>query len=63
VPNAVQQGEQALWGIRLAFGPLPDALLCLGIVFAVLYPLGRKEYDQIAEEVARKRAAALKEPL
>jgi GPH family glycoside/pentoside/hexuronide:cation symporter len=63
VPNALQQGEQALWGIRLAFGPLPAALLCLGIVFAILYPLGRKEYAQIAQEVARTRAAALKEPL
>jgi GPH family glycoside/pentoside/hexuronide:cation symporter len=63
VPNAAQQGAQALWGIRLAFGPLPAALLCLGIVFAILYPLGRKEYAQIAQEVAKKRAAALGKPL
>ena len=61
VPNAAQQPERALLGIRIAFGPLPAALLCLGILFALLYPLGREEYAKIASELAERRTAAAEE--
>jgi GPH family glycoside/pentoside/hexuronide:cation symporter len=61
VPNAAQQPERALLGIRIAFGPLPAALLCLGILFALLYPLGREEYARIIHELAERRTAATEE--
>ena len=61
VPNAAQQPESALLGIRLVIGPIPALLLGAGILFAVLYPLGRQEYDQVVEELANRRAASAQE--
>jgi GPH family glycoside/pentoside/hexuronide:cation symporter len=57
VPNAAQQPPSALLGIRVVIGPIPAALLCMGILFAILYPLGREEYAHIARELERRRAA------
>jgi GPH family glycoside/pentoside/hexuronide:cation symporter len=56
VPNAAQQPARAIQGIRLVIGPIPAALLCLGILFAVLYPLGRERYTQVVEELEVQRA-------
>ena len=60
-PNTAQQPARALWGIRIAFGTLPAILLCLGILFAILYPLGRDEYARIAQELAERRTSAAEE--
>jgi Na+/melibiose symporter-like transporter len=49
------------WDIRIAFGPLPAILLYLGILFAILYPLGRDEYARIAQDLAERRAAGSEE--
>jgi GPH family glycoside/pentoside/hexuronide:cation symporter len=57
VPNAAQQPPSALLGIRIVIGPIPAVLLCLGILFAILYPLSREEYAGIAQELERRRAA------
>jgi GPH family glycoside/pentoside/hexuronide:cation symporter len=59
VPNAAEQPPRALMGIRIVIGPIPAALLCLGILFAILYPLSREEYAAIAKELERRRAARL----
>lgn len=56
IPNAAQQPAQALLGIRLVMGPLPAVLLCTGILFAILYPLSRREHARIVEELAARRA-------
>ncbi|MGD8998467.1 MAG: glycoside-pentoside-hexuronide (GPH):cation symporter, partial [Anaerolineae bacterium] len=56
VPNAAQQPPSALMGIRIVIGPIPAVLLCLGILFAILYPLSREEYADIARELERRRA-------
>jgi Na+/melibiose symporter-like transporter len=61
VPNAAQQPETALRGIRVTFGPLPAALLFLGILLAILYPLGRREYTQIVRDLSERRAASAEE--
>jgi len=60
VPNAAQQPASALWGIRIVIGPIPAALLCAGILFALLYPLGREQYADVVQKLERRRAARLR---
>jgi GPH family glycoside/pentoside/hexuronide:cation symporter len=55
IPNAAQQPESALWGIRIAVGPIPAVLLIVGIVFAYRYPLTRKKYKEVEEELEKRR--------
>jgi GPH family glycoside/pentoside/hexuronide:cation symporter len=55
VPDAAAQPASALLGIRLAIGPIPAVLLCGGIVFALLYPLGRDTHQQIVKELEERR--------
>ena len=60
-PTLAAQPASAIQGIRMVIGPIPAVLLCLGILFALLYPLGRERYTQIAADLAERRAAS-KEP-
>jgi GPH family glycoside/pentoside/hexuronide:cation symporter len=55
VPGAATQPANALLGIRIVVGPIPAALLCLGILFAIFYPLGRESYAQISQELEAHR--------
>ncbi|HQE92954.1 MAG TPA: glycoside-pentoside-hexuronide (GPH):cation symporter [Anaerolineae bacterium] len=55
IPNAVQQPASALWGIRLIMGPIPAALLGLGIVLAFKYPLTRARYAQLVQDLEQRR--------
>ena len=57
-PNVVQQNAKALWGIRLVIGPIPAVLLVVGIFIAYKYPLGRKEFLDIVDEIKNRRKAA-----
>jgi GPH family glycoside/pentoside/hexuronide:cation symporter len=57
IPNSAAQPASAVNGIRLVAGPIPAALLCLGILFALVYPLGREGYSAIAAELEARRAA------
>jgi GPH family glycoside/pentoside/hexuronide:cation symporter len=59
IPNAAHQPRSAVMGIRVVIGPIPAVLLCMGILFAILYPLSREEYTTIAQELERRRAAEL----
>jgi GPH family glycoside/pentoside/hexuronide:cation symporter len=56
-PNVAQQSERAVQGIRLIIGPIPAVLLVIGIIIAYKYPLDRKEFMKIVEELKRRRAA------
>jgi GPH family glycoside/pentoside/hexuronide:cation symporter len=56
IQNSTQQPASAVLGIRIVIGPLPAVMLCIGILFAVLYPLGRERYTQIAQELEQRRA-------
>lgn len=58
VSGNVTQPASAITGIRLVTGPIPAFLLCSGILFAILYPLGRENYSQIALELEARRQAA-----
>jgi GPH family glycoside/pentoside/hexuronide:cation symporter len=55
VPNSTGQPASAITGIRIVAGPIPALLLCIGILFAVFYPLGRENYSQIARELEARR--------
>lgn len=57
VPNATQQPANALLGIRIVVGPIPTALLCMGILFAIIYPLSRDRHAQICQELEKRRAS------
>ncbi len=61
IQNSTQQPASAVLGIRIVIGPLPAFMLCIGIVFAMLYPLGRERYTQIAQELEERRTEASKE--
>ncbi len=60
IPNSTAQPASAVNGIRFLVGPLPAVLLTIGILFAILYPLGRENYTKIARELEERRAAAIK---
>jgi len=60
VPNSAEQPASAILGIRIVAGPIPAALLCLGLLFAALYPLGRESYTQIAQELENRRTTRSK---
>jgi Na+/melibiose symporter-like transporter len=52
------QPPAAVTAIRVVAGAVPAVLLCAGILFAWLYPLGRENYSEIAAELAARRQAA-----
>jgi GPH family glycoside/pentoside/hexuronide:cation symporter len=56
IPNAIQQPDSALWGIRIIIGPVPAVMLCVGIIFAALYPLSRERYNEVVKELEERRA-------
>ncbi len=59
IPNSAQQPVSAVNGIRLLVGPIPAVMLSIGILFAILYPLGREGYTRIARELEERRVAAI----
>jgi GPH family glycoside/pentoside/hexuronide:cation symporter len=61
VPNAAQQSPSALMGIRVLAGPIPAVLLCIGIVFALLYPLSRERHAEVRQELERRRVRHVEE--
>jgi GPH family glycoside/pentoside/hexuronide:cation symporter len=54
-PNAIQQSQSAIRGIKLIIGPIPFILLGLGIFLAYKYPLDRKDFLKIVEELKARR--------
>lgn len=50
------QANSALMGIRLVIGPIPAVLLTIGIIFAIFYPLSRKQHHKIVQELKERRA-------
>jgi GPH family glycoside/pentoside/hexuronide:cation symporter len=63
IPNSTAQSPSAVLGIRILTGPIPAAMICIGILFAILYPLGREGYTQIARQLEERRSDATKEEL
>jgi GPH family glycoside/pentoside/hexuronide:cation symporter len=57
VSNAAVQPDSAVFAIRMLMGPFPAVLLCIGIVFALVYPLGRERHAELRAEIARRKAS------
>ncbi len=54
-PNVLQQNPQAVLGIKLVIGPIPAVLLAVGIFIAFKYPLDRKDFLKIVQELKQRR--------
>lgn len=57
VPNSAAQPASAILGIRIVAGPIPAFTLCLGILFTILYPLGRENFREITRQLEERRKA------
>jgi GPH family glycoside/pentoside/hexuronide:cation symporter len=55
-PNVAEQTPAVLWGLRILMGPIPAILLCLGILFAIRYPLTRERHAEIVRTLEKRRA-------
>lgn len=58
VPNSEVQPASAIFGIRMVAGPIPAFTLCMGILFTILYPLGRENFREITRQLEQRRRAA-----
>jgi GPH family glycoside/pentoside/hexuronide:cation symporter len=58
IPNSTAQPESAIFGIRMVAGPIPAAMILLGILFTLLYPIGRESHHEITRQLAERRQAA-----
>jgi GPH family glycoside/pentoside/hexuronide:cation symporter len=59
VPNSDVQPASAITGIRIVAGVIPAFTLSMGILFTLLYPLGRDQYREISRELEARRKARL----
>ena len=57
VPNSTTQPASAIFGIRMVTGPVSAFTLTLGILFTLLFPLGRENFRQITRELEERRQA------
>jgi GPH family glycoside/pentoside/hexuronide:cation symporter len=58
VANSASQPPSAIAGIRFIAGPVPAITICLGILFTLLYPLGREKHREITRQLELRRKAA-----
>jgi GPH family glycoside/pentoside/hexuronide:cation symporter len=58
VANSAAQPPSAIAGIRFVAGPVPAITICLGILFTLLYPLGREKHHEITRQLELRRRAA-----
>jgi GPH family glycoside/pentoside/hexuronide:cation symporter len=56
VSNAPQQTSSAVKAIQALMGPIPSALFCCGIAFALFYPLTRQRHAEIVELIEESRS-------
>jgi GPH family glycoside/pentoside/hexuronide:cation symporter len=57
VANSTIQPTSAIFGIRMVAGPIPAFTLCMGILFTLLFPLGRENYKEITDQLKERRDA------
>ncbi len=57
VPNSSTQPPNAIFGIRMVAGPIPAFTLCMGILFTLLFPLGRENFREITRRLEERRKA------
>jgi GPH family glycoside/pentoside/hexuronide:cation symporter len=61
VPNAAQQPDSAVMGIRILSGPIPAIFLCAGIAFVLLYPMTREKHAAVRRELEQRKIGRVKE--
>ena len=57
IPNSATQPASAISGIRLVSGLIPAFTISMGILFTILYPLGRDDFKKISRELEERRKA------
>jgi glycoside/pentoside/hexuronide:cation symporter, GPH family len=57
IPNSATQPASAITGIRLVAGLIPAFTISMGILFTILYPLGRDDFKKISLELESRRKA------
>lgn len=57
IPNSTTQPASAISGIRLVAGLIPAFTISMGILFTILYPLGREDFKKISLELEARRKA------
>jgi GPH family glycoside/pentoside/hexuronide:cation symporter len=57
IPNSTTQPASAISGIRLVAGLIPAFTISMGILFTILYPLGREDFKKISSELEARRKA------
>ncbi len=55
IPNAAVQPQSTINGIRIVVGPIPAVLLLGGIIFAIFYPMSRKEHHDVVNKLKIRR--------
>lgn len=58
VPNSQTQPASAIFGIRMVAGPIPAFTLSMGILFTLLFPLGRENFREITRQLEMRRKAS-----
>lgn len=53
--GGVSQSASAIMGIRFSAGPLLAITLGMGIIFTILYPIGRENYNEIRGKLQARR--------
>jgi len=48
------QPDSALWAIRSMQGPVPAAILILGIIFILIYPITRNKHKAISRRISKR---------
>jgi GPH family glycoside/pentoside/hexuronide:cation symporter len=61
IPNSATQPDSAIFGIRMVAGPIPAVMILMGILFTLLYPIGRESHHEITRQLAERRKAKLTE--
>jgi GPH family glycoside/pentoside/hexuronide:cation symporter len=61
IPTSNYQPQSAVLGIRLVTGVIPGVMMCIGILFAILYPLGRERYTHITRQLEERRTGSTEE--
>lgn len=56
VAGADQQPLSAIRAVKILTGPVPAALLIIGVIFAVMYPLSRSKYNEVRKQLEARRA-------
>lgn len=54
--NAAVQSPRTVRAIQAMIGPIPSVFLLAGIVFALVYPIGREKHAEIRAEIAGREA-------